>query len=362
MTTQNLAIVELTDQMEAKVAAINDALILLDAAIGGRVPRSVAGSADVTLTSTEARNAVIELTGALTGDIDVLIPILAGGRNRWFIIYNNTTGAFTLTVKTDGVGSTGIAIPQGYVQMLWHDGGNVRQAAGPTTAGVSSLHNNLIAFWRLEEASGTRNDSKGTNHLTDNNTVTQATGKVGFGAQFTIANSEYLSIADNADVSTGDIDFTFACWVYLDAKATTQMIVGKSDATAGNREYHLYYNQSTDRFLFEVHRATDTGASATANNFGSPTVGTWYFIVGWHDAAADTVNIQVNNGTADSTATGGALQASGTAEFDLGRRSFGGSNLYLGGRLDAVGLWKRVLTASERTELFAGAGGREYPF
>ena len=68
-----------------------------------------------------------------------------------------------------------------------------------------TLPTNLIAYWKLDEASGTRNDSKGANHLTDNNTVTQAVGKVGNAAQFTLANSEYLSIADNADLSAGDI-------------------------------------------------------------------------------------------------------------------------------------------------------------
>lgn len=345
-----------------KEAILADLANLFDAAIAGYLTKSVAGPSNVTLTATEARNAVIEVTGAITANISVLIPVLAGGRNRRFIFYNNTSGAFTLTVKTDASGSTGITIPQGYVQQLWHDGTNVRQAAGPTTAGASSLHNNLTAFWRLEEASGTRVDLKGTNHLTDNNTVTQATGKVGQAAQFTLANSEYLSVADNADVSTGDVDFTFCCWVYLDAKATIQIILGKVDGTAGNAEYQLIYNSATDRFAFDLYRAVDTAVSAVANNFGVPAVATWYFIRVWHNAAADTVNIRVNEGTVNSVATGGALQGSGTAEFDLGRRASAGSNFYFGGRLDAVGLWKRVLTDAEGAELYAGGGGRESPF
>ena len=35
----------------------------------------------------------------------------------------------------------------------------------------------LVSYWNLDEASGTRNDSHSTNHLTDNNTVTNAAGK-----------------------------------------------------------------------------------------------------------------------------------------------------------------------------------------
>ena len=75
-----------------------------------------------------------------------------------------------------------------------------------------TLTTSLIAHWNLDEASGTRVDAKGGNDLTDNNTVTQATGIVSNAGQFTAANSEYLSIADNAALSTGDIDFTIPLW------------------------------------------------------------------------------------------------------------------------------------------------------
>ena len=51
-----------------------------------------------------------------------------------------------------------------------------------------TLPTNLIAYWKLGEASGTRSDSKGSNNLTDNNTVTSAAGKWGTAGQFTAAN------------------------------------------------------------------------------------------------------------------------------------------------------------------------------
>src|SRR5574341_2164717 len=82
-----------------------------------------------------------------------------------------------------------------------------------------AVKGNLISFWELEEASGTRLDATASdNDLTDNNTVTQATGKVGNAAQFTRANTEYLSIAHNTSIACGDIDQTRCAWVYLDSK------------------------------------------------------------------------------------------------------------------------------------------------
>lgn len=73
----------------------------------------------------------------------------------------------------------------------------------------STLNDNLVAHWKLDESSGTRNDSKGANHLTDNNTVTSAAGKLGDAADFESSNSERLTLADNADMSLGsNSDFT----------------------------------------------------------------------------------------------------------------------------------------------------------
>src|SRR5688572_29665368 len=85
----------------------------------------------------------------------------------------------------------------------------------PRLAAPSALLTSLIAHWRLEETSDTRFDAHSTNHLTDNNTVASATGKLGTAASFTAANQESLAIADNAALSMGDLDFTLAGWVYI---------------------------------------------------------------------------------------------------------------------------------------------------
>ena len=50
----------------------------------------------------------------------------------------------------------------------------------------------------------------------------------------------------------------------------------------------------------------------------------------------------------------------GSATFHLGCNEEGLS--YLNGRLDSVSIWKRVLTASERTQLYNAGNGLDYPF
>lgn len=72
----------------------------------GRLSKSVAGSGDVTLTAAEARNRILHLTGVLTGNRNVIVPAMV----RDFIVFNATSGAFSLTVKT--AAGAGVAVTQ----------------------------------------------------------------------------------------------------------------------------------------------------------------------------------------------------------------------------------------------------------
>lgn len=212
--------------------------------------------------------------------------------------------------------------------------------------GTSPLLTDLISFWELEEASGTRNDAHGTNHLTDNNTVTQAAGKVGNAGQFTAANSEYLSATDNASLRVGSGDFTFCCWAKLDTLSAFNTLLAKYSS-----DYWLYLNS-----------AAGTGArlritsGTEAQGGGTVTTATWYFVVGWRDNAAQTLNVQLNNGTVGSIAS--ATPPTDTASaFRIGARS---PDLYFDGQIDQVAMWKRVLTTAERTWLYNAGSGRSY--
>lgn len=85
-----------------------------------RLSKSVAGSADVTLTTVEARNRTLHFTGVITGNINLIVPLFDGAE---YIVNNATTGAFTLTVK--GVTGTGIIVATAKTAILRGDGTNV---------------------------------------------------------------------------------------------------------------------------------------------------------------------------------------------------------------------------------------------
>ncbi len=219
-----------------------------------------------------------------------------------------------------------------------------------------TLKDFLISHWKLNETSGTRVDEHGPNDLTDNNTVGSSTGKLGLAAQFVSANSEYLSIADNPDLSVGDINFTISCWVNVTSYSGNTVILQKGWYDA-YMQYALFIDASTSKFHFYI---ADGAGSVMADNAGIVSTGVWYFIVISYDAANDQLSIQVNNGTADTASYSGGNTTT-TGAFQIGALGAGNGN-YLNGLVDSVSIWKRLLTPTELTSLYNSGNGFDYPF
>ena len=86
--------------------------------------KSVAGGSNVTLTEIESRYPVIDLTGAITANINVIVTTTP----KLLLVKNSTTGAFTITVKTSA--GSGIVVSQGTRALLYCDGTNVVSVGG----------------------------------------------------------------------------------------------------------------------------------------------------------------------------------------------------------------------------------------
>ena len=222
-------------------------------------------------------------------------------------------------------------------------------------AAPATLLNDLVAYWKLDEASGARADSAGANTLTDNNTVLGATGKIGLGALFAAATTEYLSSADNAALSMGDFDFTIGLWFNATTSLTQRTLIAKGDGNTSNAtEYALYLTVGS--LQFDVMNGSATGSIASA----ALSLSTWYYALAWYDATANTVNLKINNVAVTPVSYGGGSYDS-THPFNIGRWPV--FNLwYYDGIIDEVGIWKRKLTDAEQTALYNSGNGRSWPF
>ena len=104
----------------------NTNLETVDAFSSGYLAKSVAGSANVTLTSNnadptaEASNRVIEFTGTLTGNIYVFLPAVESN----YIFFNNTSGSHTLQVSATGHHANAITITQGAHTIAYNNASN----------------------------------------------------------------------------------------------------------------------------------------------------------------------------------------------------------------------------------------------
>ena len=222
-----------------------------------------------------------------------------------------------------------------------------------------AIIDNLVSYWKMDEASGNALDAHGSNTLTDTNTVTSGTGKISGGRQFTAANTERFELTSNADVSKSDEDFTFACWVKFDSLAAARAIISKY-LSSGLREYMLDYAVfNANRFTWGVSSTGSNYTTVVANNFGTASTGTWYHVVVWHDSVSNLIGISVNDGTPNTTSTSAGVFA-GVQVFKIG--AWAVANAPMDGIIDEVGLWDRVLTSTERTDLYNSGNGLAYPF
>jgi hypothetical protein len=235
---------------------------------------------------------------------------------------------------------------------LYNNGAGHSYADLKTNPGTAAL----VSWWSLNQADGTRTDSHTFgNHLTDNNTVTSATGLQGNAASFAKASQESLSIPDNAALSTGNIDYTLAGWVYLSSKSTTMTIASKYGATwPASLEYTLVWHQTYDRFVFIVGDGTNTNW-VHANAFGSPATGQWYFVAAWHNATTHEIGISVNNVL--NTASTTIIPGDNGVDFRIG--AGGPSGEYWDGRIDEVAFTSAVC-ARRSARLYSNNGGRTY--
>ena len=120
----------------------NTNLVVIQQAIAGYQAISIAGGAQTTaLVMTQnalanARNAVIKLTGTITGNQIVTVP---NGIEKTWIVSNGTTGAFTVTFKyaSTGTGQTWSTTDKG-IKILYADQSDIQVTDLSTLSGTVS--------------------------------------------------------------------------------------------------------------------------------------------------------------------------------------------------------------------------------
>ena len=226
-------------------------------------------------------------------------------------------------------------------------------AAGP-------LLTNLLAYYDFESLLV---DVYAGNNLTNNNSVSQATGNPGQAASIVAASSQYLSLAGNA-LLLNSSDLTVQAWVYPTSIGATDQY-GRcithhaTGEAAGNWWISVTNQTGSGKVTFAHWRNTgaDTTGLHTTSTAGLLPLTTWTHVVARRTAG--TYEIRVNNVAQSLAADISTASGWTNTGFQIGRMYTGGSYSF-DGRIDGVGIWSRSLSTTELTFLYNSGAGRTW--
>jgi hypothetical protein len=186
----------------------NTNLNLLQQAIAGYQAVSIAGGAQTTAlvmsdaTISNARNAVVKLTGTITGNQIVTIP---NGIEKTYIVENGTSGAFTVQFKTvSGTGPTFSTTDKG-IKIVYSNGTDVidvnANLSGPTLASDLNVNGKSIISTSNGDITIAPNGSGKV--FLDADTV--RVGDSGSAATLTTNGAGNLTINTNSGTNSGTI-------------------------------------------------------------------------------------------------------------------------------------------------------------
>jgi hypothetical protein len=250
----------------------NTNLVVVQQAIAGYQSISIAGGAQTTaLVMTQnalanARNAVIKLTGTITGNQIVTIP---NGIQKTWIVSNGTTGAFTVQFKyaSTGSGQTWSTTDKG-IKILYADGSDIQVADLSTLSGsivAAQITNSTITQAKLAS------NSIGTAQL-QTNAVTAV--KI---TQSTITQSKLAanSVGSNQLISTGVAAASYTS-ATITVDADGRITAASSGSAGGSMGVPTLFSKGPASGTYTANpAATRIGAYIIAGggNPGSPAMG-----------------------------------------------------------------------------------------
>lgn len=180
------------------------------------------------------------------------------------------------------------------------------------------------------------------------------TNNPGVGSRDFNGTTDRIDWANVADLK--DHALTISLWVYLDAIPANGYLFCIHQS--GDTAVAMYFNvshTSGDFVSFGVLGATNMQRASDANN---PTTGAWInYSVTWDGVITNATGVHIyKTGTecaSYSVTTDGATSVTATGKWSLGGRYYDDAR-NMDGKIAQVGVWNRVLTATEIANLAAG--------
>lgn len=209
----------------------------------------------------------------------------------------------------------------------------------------STILEGRVAYYKLDgDSTDEVNDNDGVD--TD---VTYSTGKINTGAVFNGTTSK-TNCGSNIDLVNKS--FSISGWFANTKSTTVNSYSGLHETGDIGKSLHIGRRGSNGKFTFAFY-GDDLDSSTNMSTDGS-----WEYWTLTFNSTNKEKKIY-RNGVLDNSGIGtGNLTASGN--FIIGQWESEGS--YYQGSIDELGIWNRVLTTDEISELYNSGSGKQYPF
>lgn len=226
-----------------------------------------------------------------------------------------------------------------------------------------ALIDNVISNWNCDEASGTIEDTAGSNNGTNSGAVYGATGKLGDSLDFESSDNDYVDCGTSSTLNF-DFDGTFSAvmWVNAESLQTNMNPISKINGDGGFEGWQMRTHGAgtISLTITTVVTSNQLVAITDGNELGTGTLTligftydnkvTKFYVNGSLKASSTPVNT-----LSSSPPTG--------APFNIGNKDNGIlSNKGFDGIIGNVTTWSSALSNAEHLELWNSGDGLAYPF
>lgn len=224
----------------------------------------------------------------------------------------------------------------------------------------------LLSYWKMDEASGTRNDSHGSNHLSEAGvgTTGAVAAKINDGAIFSDADVSILKNDAPSVLWTYDQGITICGWLRI--QFTDQTAVGTIFELAryfgATNTWRIHFRKSAGTNNIGFLAIVPNGQSGGVAVGGLMQTG-FNFIRFWLSPESNRIHVRINEGSQFDM---GAPFSSPPNPLQQPPEAVLFSGLYEAGTLpdvtwDEVGIWRGVMGLGNGRYLYNNGNGRSYP-
>lgn len=215
----------------------------------------------------------------------------------------------------------------------------------------------LIAYWKLDETSGTTaTDSKGSNDGVNTNALVNQTGQIGASYNFRQAGNPRVNVPTSSgdfDFSdgSGDLPFSISFWAVIDTFGSGNWLINARDSPSA-WDWQFYYLSNS--LNFQISDGSGNSIKTTRiGNISSPSTLQCMTITYDGSSLASGLNMYragVLETTTDATVGTYVKMSNLSNTIRIGARGWEVSPTGQPVRMDDIKIWGRELSALEVTE------------